>query len=106
MFSHIFFRVLRHVQKQNQEKNDDNKKNDEAIVDGVSRAFIQSTHLGKIFLRFFFSATTICPKVPSSLLSSYLLYINPFYTTYSKMATILVFFCLTANWPIWPDFQT
>ena len=38
----------------NQEKNDDNKKNDEAIVDAVIRAFIQSTYLGKIYQRFFF----------------------------------------------------
>ena len=62
----------------NQEKNDDNKKNDEAIVDEVSRAFIQSTYLGKIY-QGFFSATTTCPKVPSSLLYSCLLDINPFY---------------------------
>ena len=38
-----------------------------------SVAFIQSTYLGKIYLRSFFSATTTCPKVPSSLLYSYLL---------------------------------
>ena len=24
------------------------------------------------------------------------------YTPYSKMAAILVFFCLIANWPFWP----
>ena len=65
----------------NQEKNDDNKKNDEAIVDAVIRAFIQSTYLGKIYLQFFFYSNNnlSCPKVPSSLLYSYLLDINPIY---------------------------
>ena len=27
-------------------------------------------------------------------------------TPYSKMAAILVIFCLHANWPLWPHFQT
>ena len=54
-------------------KSDDNKKNNEAIFDEVSRAFIQNIYLGKIYLRSFFSATTTCPNVPSSLLYSYLL---------------------------------
>ena len=30
----------------------------------------------------------------------------PKYTPYSKMAAILVFFCLFSNWPFWPRFQT
>ena len=31
---------------------------------------------------------------------------SKFNTLYSKMAAILVFFCVIANWPFWPRFQT
>ena len=32
-------------------------------------------------------------------------WLHVLYTPYSKMAAILVFFCLIANWPFWPYFK-